>query len=131
MSSMDSSPFDSAAAGIVEERLSDVLTQIHREGFGHNTQVVRPERGRVLDRLFRAGLETAGASRLANLDRPIVLIFAPARIDDAEIILRRGGAVQVERYTQSSGTQSTLIGFDPNLLQPRRSSRGSGSATGM
>lgn len=114
---------DSAAGAITEDRLSDVLAQIHREGFGHNAQVVRPERGRTLDRLRRAGLDESAAARLAAQDRPIVLIFAPARVDAAEIILRRGGAMQAERYLQSSGTPSALIGFDPALLQSRRAAR--------
>jgi hypothetical protein len=121
-------PVDSAAAAIAEDRLSDVLSLIHRDGFGHNCQVVRPERGRTLDRLRRAGLESEAAGRLVELDRPVVLVFAPARVDAAEIILRRGGAAQVERYAQSSGTQSTVIGFDPAVLHGRRSGRRSGSA---
>lgn len=121
--SSSNSVFDSAAAAIAEDRLSDVLSQIHREGFGHNAQVVRPERGRTLDRLRRAGLDESAATRLAAQDRPVVLIFAPARVDAAEVILRRGGAIQAERYVQSAGTPSALIGFDPSLLQPRRSTR--------
>lgn len=123
-----SSQEDSAAAAIAEERLSDVLALIHREGFGHNAQVVRPERGRTLDRLRRAGLAQLAATRLSEQERPIVLVFAPARVDAAEIILRRGGAVQVERYAQASGTPSALVGFDPGLLQSRRSGRRGNSA---
>lgn len=119
---------DSIAAAIAEERLSDVLALIHREGFGHNAQVVRPERGRTMDRLRRAGLDHIAAHALIEQNRPIVLVFAPARVDAAELILRRGGATQVERYAQSAGTQSALIGFDPALLQTRRSGRRSGSA---
>jgi hypothetical protein len=84
---------------------------------------VRPERGRTGDRLRRAGLDSAAIDRLAATDRPIVLVFAPARVDSAEIILKRGGAAQVERYAQSSGTQSALIGFDPAVLHQRRASR--------
>lgn len=121
-------PPDSTAAAISEDRLSDLLALIHREGFGHNAQVVRPERGRTGDRLRRAGLEHAAVIRLIQENRPIVLVFAPARVDAAEVILRRGGAAQIERYVQSSGTQSALIGFDPTLLQSRRSGRQSGSA---
>jgi hypothetical protein len=117
---------DSAAAAIAEDRLSDVLSLIHREGFGHNAQVVRPERGRTIDRLHRAGLEPDAANRLAELDRPVVLVFAPARVEAAEILLRRGGAAQVERYAQSSGTQSSVIGFDPAVLHARRTSRRAG-----
>ena len=117
---------DSAAAAIAEDRLSDVLSAIHREGFGHNPQVVRPERGGTGDRLRRAGLDPNATERLVALDRPIVLMFAPARVEAAEIILRRGGASLVERYAQSSGTQSTLIGFDAAVLQRRRSTRRSG-----
>ncbi len=119
---------DSAAAAIAEDRLSDVLSLIHREGFGHNTQVVHPERGRTQDRLRRAGLDSSAIERLAAQERPIVLVFAPARVDAAEIILRRGGATQVECYAQSSGTQSALMGFDASLLQKRRSTRRSGHA---
>jgi len=72
----------------------------------------------------------AATARLNELQRPIVLIFAPARVDAAEIILRRGGATTVERYSQSAGTQSTLIGFDPAVLHQRRSSRRSGQLPG-
>jgi len=121
-------PADSAAAAIAEERLSDVLTLVHREGFGHNAQVVRPERGRTPDRLRRAGLSAAAAARLIESDQPIVLVFAPQRIDAAEVVLRRGGATNVERYAQSSGTQSALIGFDPAALHGRRTGRRGGSA---
>lgn len=116
---------DSAAAGIPEERLSDVLTLIHRDGFGHNAQVVRPDRGRLSDRLRRAGLDVDAIARLAALDRPVVLVFAPARVDAAETILRRGGAIAVEHYRQSAGTQSSLIGFDPAVLHRRRGQRSS------
>jgi hypothetical protein len=105
-----------------------VLSLIHREGFGHNTQVVRPERGRTQDRLRRAGLDSSATERLAAQERPIVLVFAPARVDAAEVILRRGGATHVECYAQSSGTQSALMGFDAALLQRRRSTRRSGHA---
>lgn len=119
---------DSAAAAIAEDRLSDVLALIHREGFGHNAQVVRPERGRTLDRLRRAGLDQTAANMLIEQNRPIVLVFASARVEAAELILRRGGAAQVERYAQSAGTQSALIGFDPTLLQHRRSGRRGTSA---
>jgi hypothetical protein len=78
--------------------------------------------------LTRAGLDSVSAARLIAQDRPVVLVFAPARVDAAEIILRRGGAQQVERYAQSAGTQSALIGFDPSLLHGRRSARRGGSA---
>lgn len=121
---------DSAAAAIADDRLSDVLSLIHREGFGHNAQVVRPERGRTGDRLRRAGLDAAAADRLTAQSRPIVLVFAPERVDAAEIILRRGGATQVERYAQASGTQSALVGFDPAVLHQRRTSRRSGQMPG-
>ena len=121
---------DSAAAAIAEDRLSDVLSLIHREGFGHNAQVVRPERGRTRDRLRRAGLDSIATERLAAQERPVVLVFAPARVDAAEIILRRGGATQVECFAQASGTQSALMGFDTALLQKRRSTRRPGHASG-
>jgi hypothetical protein len=121
---------DSAAAAISEDRLSDVLSLIHREGFGHNAQVVRPERGRTADRLRRAGVDTLASDRLIAQDRPIVLVFAPARVEAAEVILRRGGAAQVERYAQAAGTQSALIGFDPAVLHQRRSGRRSGQVSG-
>lgn len=127
MSMSTSPPVDSAAASIAEERLSDVLTLVHREGFGYNAQVVRPERGRIPDRLRRAGLSAAAASRLMEQNRPIVLVFAPQRIDAAEVLLRRGGATIVERYAQSAGTQSALIGFDPAALHSRRTGRRGGS----
>lgn len=121
---------DSAAAAIAEERLSDVLSLIHRDGFGHNVQVVRPERGRTSHRLRRAGLDVEASERLMAYQRPIVLIFAPARVDAAEIILRRGGAGEVERYAQAAGTQSALIGFDSSVLHQRRSGRRSGQIQG-
>lgn len=121
-------PADSIAASINENRLSDVLTLVHREGFGHNAQVIHPERGKALDRLRRAGLEQTAASRLAEQDRPIVLLFAPERVEAAELILRRGGATTIEHYAQYSGTQSALIGFDPATLHASRSTRRGGSA---
>ena len=124
-------PIDSAAAAISEDRLSDLLTLVHREGFGHNAQVVRPERGQPRDRLRRAGLGADAAARLAEEDRPIVMIFAPERVDAAVVILRRGGATTVERFTQFSGTPSALIGFDPAALQTRRAARRGGTAQGQ
>ena len=124
-------PADSAAAAIAEDRLSDVLAQVHREGFGHTAQVVRPERGGTTDRLRRAGLDVAAAARLTEQNRPIVLIFAPARVDAADVLLRRGGALSVERYAQSAGTQSSIIGFDPAVLQSRRSPGRGGAARGF
>lgn len=129
-SSLSTATVDSVAAAIADERLSDVLALIHREGFGHNAQVVRPERGRTADRLLRAGLDGTAAGRLIALERPIVLVFAPARVDAADVILRRGGATVVERYAQSSGTQSSVIGFDPAVLHSRRSSRRGSQAPG-
>jgi hypothetical protein len=129
--STSTSAADSAAAAIAEDRLSDVLCQVHREGFGHTAQVVRPERGGMADRLRRAGLDVAAADRLTEQDRPIVLIFAPARVEAADILLRRGGAVSVERYAQSAGTQSSIIGFDPAVLQSRRSHRRGAAARGF
>lgn len=122
--------FDSTAAAIADDRLSDVLALIHGEGFGHNAQVVRLERGRTGDRLRRAGLDAGAIERLVAQNRPIVLMFAPERVDAAEIILRRGGALQVERYAQSSGSQSAVIGFDSAVLHQRRTSRRSGQMHG-
>lgn len=121
---------DSAAAAIADERLSDLLTLVHREGFGHSAQVIRPERGRSLDRLRRAGLGADAAARLLEPDRPVVLIFAPERVDAAVLILRRGGATRIERYAQTAGTQSALIGFDPASLHSRRATRRSNSTSG-
>jgi hypothetical protein len=126
--SISQSGIDSAAAAIAEERLSDVLALVHREGFGHTAQVVRPERGRTADRLRRAGLDADTSSRLTEPNQPIVLIFAPARVEAAEVILRRGGATTVERYAQSAGTQSSVVAFDPAVLQGRRSHRRGGTA---
>jgi len=63
---------DTVVAIVPEHVLPDILTQVHRDGYGHNARVLRPRRSPLREQLRRAGVPVEQA---------------PARLDDAECLL--------------------------------------------
>lgn len=82
-----------AVIGIVERnRLSTVLTAVHRGGQGHNARVIDASRGDVPGQLSRAGVTQTIDLASTSLDSVLVLIHAPGRIAKTTELLQRAGA---------------------------------------
>jgi hypothetical protein len=99
---------DTILALVNRSRLSVVLTAFHREGFGHVTRVLDPERSPLVEQLHRAGVEN---SRLAGGQlNDTVLLFAhvPMRTTAAAALAVAHGAHDVEVVT--CGRAATVPG---------------------
>jgi hypothetical protein len=82
-----------AVIGIVERnRLSAVLTAVHRGGHGHNARVIDASRGDVPGQLSRAGVTQTLDLTSNPPDSVLVLIHAPGRIAKTTELLQRAGA---------------------------------------
>ena len=90
-----------AVIGIVERnRLSTVLTAVHRGGHGHNARVIDPSRGDIPGQLRRAGVTTSIDLTANPTDTVLVLIHAPGRIAKTTDLLRQSGAHPIHVVTR-------------------------------
>ena len=111
--------FDSVAAVLAENRVSEALSMIHRQGHGHHSRLIRADAGCFATRLDQTGVP-AGIknSALSGGELAVLIIGAPHQsIQVAELLLGLG-AIQVERFTASHSV-SVLLAFDPSLLERR------------
>jgi hypothetical protein len=82
-----------AVIGIVERnRLSTVLTAVHRGGHGHNARVIDASRGDIPGQLSRAGVIQTIDFTSNPPDSVLILIHAPGRIAKTTELLQRAGA---------------------------------------
>ncbi|HEY7034257.1 MAG TPA: hypothetical protein VH482_23155 [Thermomicrobiales bacterium] len=94
---MDGGGTEGAAviAVVTRDRLSAVLTAVHRGGQGHNARVLDPARGQLLGQLRRAGIQQAFNLDPRARDTVLVLIHAPGRIAKTVDLFRRAGEFEV------------------------------------
>lgn len=82
-----------AVIGVVERnRLSTILTAVHRSGHGHNARVIDSARGDVAGQLLRAGVTDRVDLSSNPPDSVLVLIHAPGRISKTTELLQHAGA---------------------------------------
>jgi hypothetical protein len=86
---------DAVIAVVARERLSAVLTAIHRGGQGHNARVLDPARGDLRGQLRRSGVESEFNVDARAKDRVLVLIHAPGRTARTAELFRRAGECEV------------------------------------
>jgi hypothetical protein len=80
--------------GVFErEMLPAALAAVHRAGYGPNARVLQPERGSLTAQLQRAGI--GNPPPIEAESRPILVLFAPARVAHALDLLHRSGASAV------------------------------------
>src|SRR4051812_43883366 len=72
--------------------LSDVLTGLHRNGYGHVVRVLDPDRADVTGQLRRAGAAVPIGFPVSAPGQVTVLLPAPARTGPAAALLPRLGA---------------------------------------
>jgi len=81
----------SAIAVITEQTQNDVIAALHAAGVGHLTRVIRQERGRIVDQLRRAGVDTSRIpTPVVEADRVVLVTPAPRAIETASLVLQRG-----------------------------------------
>jgi hypothetical protein len=73
--------------------LPAALAAVHRAGYGPNARVLQPERGSLTAQLQRAGI--GNPPPIEAESRPILVLFAPARVAHALDLLHRSGASAV------------------------------------
>jgi hypothetical protein len=86
---------DTLLAIVPRVRLSAVLTAFHRDGYGHVTRVLDPERAPLPNQLGRAGVQS---SRLANApltDAVMLFVHAPMRTAAAAALAVAHGALEI------------------------------------
>jgi hypothetical protein len=87
---------DTLLAIVPRVRLSAVLTAFHRDGYGHVTRVLDPERAPLPNQLGRAGVQN---SRLANTpltEAVMLFVHAPMRTSAAAALAVAQGAMDIE-----------------------------------
>jgi hypothetical protein len=82
---------DTVLATVPRALMAQLLTAIHRGGFGHLTKVLDEKRSPVTGQLERAGVEIP-LGFIVEHDHTVVMISAPARTGTAIELLRRYGA---------------------------------------
>ncbi len=93
---------DTVLATVHRSQLGQLLTAVHRNGFGHLTKVLDDKRSPVRGQLERAGVAPP-IGFAVELDHVVVMISAPARTGVAvELVLRYGAvATWTTRRTSS------------------------------
>ncbi len=83
---------DTVVAIVPEESLPDLLTQVHRSGFGQNARVLRPRRSPLREQLRRAGISIEQAPERLDIAACLLTILAAGRSPDAADLALRHGA---------------------------------------
>jgi hypothetical protein len=95
---------DAVVAVVARDRLSSVLTAIHRGGQGHNARVLDAARGEIKGQLRRAGVTTEVDLDLSGAESVVVLIHAPGRIVKTAEMLQRTGVIDM-RVVNRAGAE--------------------------
>ena len=106
----------SVAAVVPNDQLSQVLTAVHRAGFGHRSRVVRPSEDRDSAKLFGRPLAT---------EESLLIVGAAAAAERVRILLLGLGLERVELF-EDSIHPSAVVSIDRLAFQrrPRRSRSG-------
>jgi hypothetical protein len=104
---------DTLLAIIPRPRLSETLTAFHRDGYGHVTRVLDPDRAPLANQLGRAGVEHSRLADAAVVDAVILLVLAPMRTTAAAALAVYHGAVDVEVVTSGQPVSAAVA---PGLI---------------
>jgi hypothetical protein len=101
-----------------QDQLPGALAAVHRAGYGPNARVLQGERGSLTDQLQRVGITDPLA--LESETRPILVLFAPARVAHALDLLQRSGASAVHIASrEQNGIPYAPSGWTPPTKPPR------------
>jgi len=106
--------FDSVAAVFSDERLSNALTLVHRQGHGHRARLIQNEGGDFARRLSASGIPAGVISAaLVKTGLSVLVIEASHQTIPVAQLLNGAGAIQVEPFAAPS-TASVLLTFQPS-----------------
>lgn len=86
---------DTVIAVVERNRLSGLLTAVHRAGHGPHARVLDPARGSLAGQLERAGVKGQAGVVAEVTQAVVVLIHAPGRTAAVADLLQRAGAKEV------------------------------------
>lgn len=112
---------DTLLALVPRSRLSSMLTAFHRNGYGHVTRVLDPDRAPLAQQLGRAGV---GESRMATAepgDAVLLFVHAPKRTTDAAALAIANGATDAEVVACGAPVSAAVI---PGLITFAGNKRG-------
>jgi hypothetical protein len=95
---------DAVIAVVPRDRLSAVLTAVHRGGQGHNARVLDPARGDLKGQLRRSGVDQDIDIDPRAKDIVLVLIHAPGRIARTANLFRQAGETAVHVVGRTGAT---------------------------
>jgi hypothetical protein len=87
---------DTVLAVVPRAALSAVLTAFHRNGYGHVTRVLDPERAPVPDQLRRAGISGCRLASLTPNACVLLHVYVPERTTPAASLAVAHGALDCE-----------------------------------
>ncbi len=123
---------DTLIAVIPRSRLSATLTAFHRNGYGHVTRVLDPERAPVAHQLGRAGVNESRIASAELVDAVVLFVPAPKRTADAAALAVAHGATDAEVVScgtpVSAAVVPGLISFAGHRRGRRSERRAPGSA---
>jgi len=121
---------DTLIAVVPRSRLSAMLTAFHRNGYGHVTRVLDPERAPVAQQLGRAGVHESRIASLEFSDAVVLFVPAPKRTNDAAALAVAHGATDAEVVTCGTPVSAavapgliTFAGHRRGRRMDRRTSR--------
>ena len=104
---------DTLIAVVPRARLSAMLTAFHRNGYGHVTRVLDPERAPVAQQLGRAGVHESRIASAKLDDSVILFVPAPKRTSDAASLAVAHGATDAEVVTCGTPVSAAVV---PGLI---------------
>ena len=87
---------DTLLALVPRARLSSMLTAFHRNGYGHVTRVLDPERAPLAQQLGRAGVRESRIAGTESADSVLLFVHAPKRTTEAAALAVANGATDAE-----------------------------------
>jgi hypothetical protein len=73
-----------------------MLTAFHRNGYGHVTRVLDPERAPLAQQLGRAGVRASRIAETEPVDSVLLFVHAPKRTTEAAALAIANGATDAE-----------------------------------
>jgi hypothetical protein len=122
---------DTVIAVVPRDRLSAVLTAVHRGGHGHNARVFDPARGDLWGQLRRSGVQQEIELDSRTKDVVLVLIHAPGRVEKTADLFRYAGEHDLHIVGRIGATvpQSPLAPI-PHSERPPYARQGETATTG-
>jgi hypothetical protein len=104
---------DTLIAVVPRSRLSAILTAFHRNGYGHVTRVLDPDRAPVAQQLGRAGVHESRVASADLADAVVLFVPAPKRTTDAAALAVAHGATDAEVVTGGTPVSAAVV---PGLI---------------